>query len=247
MQTFCPGGCVNLADDPDNCGACGISCGTGLCVGGICQLRQAGHLVVIGHDYTVSRAGMDNIVGNAVFVASGASANVLAYHGDATPDAIRGTDNAIQRVAAMTGRTWRKTVVPAADVISSLAFNEVFLIYAQAGASDATLMMLGQSWATALSDFVQAGKTIIVLEGSYPNAGTYQIVQQANLFHATGRTEVTGQTMVLARPGDAIAARVPQTYRGERGTVWFATVDQTVVVQVATDAGVQPVVVHLVF
>ena len=246
-QTLCPIGCVNLADDPDNCGACGVSCGSGLCVSGVCQHRPAGHLVVIGHDYTVSRTAMDNLVGNAVFLAPRLSVKVLAYHGAATAEEINGTDAAIQKVANMTGRTWTKTVVPANDVQSSLAFADVFVIYAQAGATDATLLALGSSWATALSDFVQAGKVIVVLEGMYPNAGTYQIVQQANLFHATGRTEVTGQTMLVARPGDAIATRVPQTYRGERGTVWFATNDQTVVVQVVTDAGILPVVVHMVF
>ena len=150
-------------------------------------------------------------------------------------------------MATSLGRTWVKTTVVAADVPSSLAFADVFVIYAQSGATDPELLALGNSWATALSDFVQAAKTIVVLEGAYPNAGTYQIVQQANLFHATGRTEVTGQTLVVARPGDAIATRVPQTYRGERSTVWFSTMDQPVVVQVATDAGIQPVVIHLVF
>ena len=245
--TLCPIGCVNLTDDPDNCGACNFSCGTGLCVNGVCQQRQAGHLVLIGHDYAVSRPSMDNLVGNAVFMAPGTSVRVLAYQGAASAEEIAGTDAAIQRVANSTGRTWHKTVVPANDVQSSLAFADVFVIYAQSGATDATLLALGTDWATALSDFVQAGKTIVVLEGFYPNAGTYQIVQQANLFHATGRMEVTGQTMVVSRPGDAIATRVPQTYRGERSTVWFSTLDQTVVVQVATDAGVEPVVVHLVF
>jgi hypothetical protein len=247
MQTLCPGGCKNLSNDPDNCGGCGVSCGTGLCVSGVCQLRQAGHLVVIGHDYTVSRAGMDNVVGNAVFLAPGTSANVLAYHGAATLESIRGTDTAIQNVAAMTGRTWRKTVVAAADVPFSLAFADVLVIYAQENATDAELLMHGSNWATPLSDFVQAGKTIVVLEGSYANAGTYQIVQQANLFHANGRFDATGQTLAVLRPGDAIATRVPQTYRGERDTVWFDTVDQTVVIQVVTEAGFQPVVLHLVF
>ena len=246
--TYCPPlGCVSLMDDPDNCGACNFSCGSGLCVSGVCQQRQAGHLVVIGHDYAVSRPSMDNLVGNAVFLAPGTSVRVLAYHGAATAEEIAGTDAAIQRVANSTGRTWTKTVAAANDVQTSLAFADVFVIYAQAGATDATLLALGSDWATALSDFVQGGKTIVVLEGFYANAGTYQIVQQANLFHATGRMEATGQTMVVARAGDAVATRVPQTYRGERSTVWFATMDQTVVVQVATDAGTLPVVIHLVF
>jgi len=245
--TSCPVGCVNLDDDPDNCGACNFSCGTGLCVGGTCQIRPSGHLVVIGHDYAVSRSSMDNLLGNAVFLAPGNRVKVLAYHGAATPQEISGTDAALNRVAANLGRTWVKTVVPAADVPTDLASADVFVIYAQAGATDATLLTLGNDWASALSGFVQAGKIIVVLDGMSANAGTYQIVQQANLFHATGRMDATGQTMVVARPADAIGTRVPRTYRGERSTVWFATMDESVVVQVATDAGTQPVVIHLVF
>jgi hypothetical protein len=246
-QTLCPIGCVNLDDDPDNCGACGRSCGTGLCVSGVCQQRQAGHLVVIGHDYTVSRTAMDNIVGNAIFLAPGPSVKVLAYQGAATSDEIRGTDAAIQKVAASTGRNWVKTALPAQDVPAALAFADVFLIYAQPGATDPQLLTLGNDWATALSDFVQGGKVIVLLDAPSANAGTFQIVQQASLFHATGRFELVGQTMMVARPGDAIATRVPQTYRGERGTVWFATLEPVVVVQTVTDAGLQPVVIHMVF
>jgi hypothetical protein len=31
------GTCADLARDPDNCGACGMSCGNGVCLGGRCQ------------------------------------------------------------------------------------------------------------------------------------------------------------------------------------------------------------------
>jgi len=245
---LCPVGCTNLDDDPDNCGSCGFSCGTGLCVGRVCQQRQSGHLVVLGHDYSVTRPAMDNIIGNAVFFAPSNPVKVLAYEGAATAESIGGADSAIQRIAASQSRSWTKTTVSSANVPAMLPSADVFLIYAQAGASDATLMALGTAWSAALNDFVQAGKTLILLEGWSPaNAGTFQIVQQANLFHANSRTDVTGQTMFVARPGDAVATRVPQTYRGERGTVWFDTNDQTVVIQVASDAGIQPVVVHAVF
>jgi hypothetical protein len=214
---------------------------------GQCQLRQAGHLVVIGHDYAVSRAGMDTIIGNAVFLALRNPAVVLAYEGGATNEAIRGTDNAISNVAMATGRVWTKIAVTEATAPALLPTADVLLIYAQAGASDATLMALGQSWATALSDFVQAGKTIVMLESVAGNGGTYQILQQANLFHANARFDATGQTVMVVQPGDAVATRAPRIYRGERGTVWFDTPDQTVVFQLMTDAGAQPVVIHLVF
>jgi len=43
-QTFCGGTCRDPASfqtDPDDCGACGISCGTGTCAGGVCQCGAA--------------------------------------------------------------------------------------------------------------------------------------------------------------------------------------------------------------
>jgi hypothetical protein len=33
MGTCCAGNCVNLPEDPTNCGACGVSCGSGVCAG----------------------------------------------------------------------------------------------------------------------------------------------------------------------------------------------------------------------
>ena len=51
--TNCSEQCVNLTDDPDNCGSCANRCSSGLCLGGVCQQQGVGHVVVIGHDYVV--------------------------------------------------------------------------------------------------------------------------------------------------------------------------------------------------
>ena len=39
-QTMCPGGsCANLMNDPQNCGACGVPCASGVCQNGKCGRR----------------------------------------------------------------------------------------------------------------------------------------------------------------------------------------------------------------
>ncbi len=144
--TNCSERCVNLIDDPDNCGGCAIRCGSGLCLGGACQLEGVGHVVVIGHDYVVSRTGMNNIIGNSVFLSGDDPVTVLTYEGAASPESITGTNGAIDQVANARGRRWTRQVAQPGDVAARLATADTFLIYAQQGASDATLLQLGIDW-----------------------------------------------------------------------------------------------------
>ncbi len=55
--------------------------------------------------------------------------------------------------------------------------------------------------------------------------GTFQILTTALLFTALGRTEVTGQTLAVVAGGDAVAVRVPRTYRAEMASVAFTTLE----------------------
>jgi hypothetical protein len=76
------------------------------------------------------------------------------------------------------------------------------------------------------------------------NAGTYQILTTAALFAATARADVTGQTLTVVAGGDAVAVRVPRTYRAEMSSVAFTTLEAVKVVQ--TMAG-DAVVIHKFF
>jgi len=62
------------------------------------------------------------------------------------PDCHRRSNGAIAQVATATGRLVQRTDVAAADVATQLAATDVFLIYGQEQASDATLNQLGQDW-----------------------------------------------------------------------------------------------------
>ena len=243
--TNCSERCVNLTDDPDNCGGCAIRCGSGLCLGGACQLEGVGHVVVIGHDYVVNRTGMNNIIGNSVFLSGDDPVTVLTYEGAASPESITGTNFAIDQVANARGRRWTRQVAQRGDVAAGLATADTFLIYAQQGASDATLLQLGIDWGSTLRTFVNSGHTVVVLDGpSTNNMGTFQILTTALLFTALGRTEVTGQTLSVVAGGDAVAVRVPRSYRAEMASVAFTTLEAVKVIQTMTG---EAVVIHKIF
>ena len=108
--------CFDSLVDPDNCGSCGVRCRSGLCTGGVCQGGGAGHVVVIGHDYMINRPGINNLVGNAVFMTARSAARVLVYEGTVSALSRYGTEIAINQVAADTGHTWTKVPVTADQV-----------------------------------------------------------------------------------------------------------------------------------
>jgi hypothetical protein len=240
---ICVGRCVDIYTDPDHCGDCNNRCISGLCNNAKCSIKTPGHLVVIGHDYVEGREGMNNLVGNAVFLAPSTLVKVLVYEGRSSPTAIQGTNRAVDQVAASRGRSWERTKARPANVPALLGTVDVFLVYAQADETDAGLQALGKDWSAALKNFIDAGKIIVLLEGAHAHAGTFQILSEAGLFAATGRTPVTSQILTVQSPGDSIATQVPGFYLAEMSSVEFETSETTVVVRAQT----KPVVIHHVF
>ncbi len=240
----CGGRCIDVTSDADNCGACGTRCPSGICIASACADPSAGHIVLVGHDYVSSRPGMNRIAGNAVLLARGSPVRVLVFEGTASRAAIRGTDRAINQVTTATGRTWSRTLAATeGDVPLLLADADAFVIYAQSGPNDATLVKDGSDWAPALTSFLRRGGVIVVFDGyTTADAGTWEILQAAGLFTASGRYDVSGDDVDVVAPGDGVALGVPLTYLGESTTVRFDTTEATVVVSDA--AG--PVVIHRV-
>ena len=237
----CGGRCIDVSSDADHCGSCGHRCESGICIDGECSGALAGHVIVVGHDYVASRPGMRRIAGNAVLLAGGSPARVIVFEGGSVPASRAGTDAAIQYVADDVGRSWdRLPVADPARVPLELADADAFVVYAQRAVDDATLRAWGAEWARALDSFVRRGGVVVLFDTtSTMNAGTWQILAEAGLFTATGRTETTG-TITVVEPSDAVARFVPLTYASEQQTVRFETSERTAV---CAD-GVGPVVVH---
>ena len=243
--------CIDLFVDPDNCGGCGVSCGSGLCSNGVCEAAGTGRIIVIGHDYFRNRRDMNRILGNAVFLWPVNPVNVLVYDVKANTTAIAGANAAIAQVAAATGRQWVRTVATSADVPAALAIPsafDVFLIYGQESEDDITLTQLGTAWQSALSNFVNHGGTVVVLDAVYANAGTAQIVSQAGLFQIARDTSATGDHCAVVTRGDALASGLPQTYLCDQNSTTFRVTDPaTAVITSVVEVSGQSVVVHKVF
>jgi hypothetical protein len=240
---------VDLAVNPFHCGECFIECDSGICLDGECRDESAGHLVAIGHDYTTSNAMQRLVVGNAVFMGLESPVHVLAYEefADTSVDGqVAKVDAAIDQVAAATGQSWEKTSAAAADDVADLVLaHAVLLIYTQASASDAELAVVGNSWFSALHEFLSVGGVIVFTDGPGINAGTWQILEEADLFGCSASYDASGSTAEVVEPGDSVAEGLGTSYLASANSVFFSTAEERVVVQ---DSGSgNPIVVHKVF
>jgi hypothetical protein len=246
LLTRCGTDCVDTLWDPDNCGSCGNGCLSGICAAGACADATAGHLVVIGHNYTSATVVMQRLAGNAVFLAVGAPVKVLVFAGDASSESIKGTDQAIDFVAQKNGRTWDRIAAIDALVTLQLASADVFVIYAQQNATNSELEKYGESWGLALTGFLRKGGIVVLFDGIGKNKGTYQILEPAQIFQADDIVQVTsGTNLSVIDLSDQIALNVPQRYVSRGETVGFETSDTTANVVVQTLSGL-PVILHRV-
>lgn len=240
----CGGACVDPTSDPDNCGACGFACSTGICNGGRCRSARSGHLTLIGHDYAVSRADQNRVVGNAVFLSSSAAPRVLALNTWAAPASVANVDAAIHQVAA--ARAWSRTLVsdPAAlGAALTIDATDVLLVYHQASATPEQIQMLSRRIAPAIVGFVRAGGVAVVLDGSGASGGTWPVAVATELLQVTSAVDATGMILNLHLPADSLAVGLPESYRAERTSLCYpgASLGESVVT-----LGDDPVVLHRV-
>ena len=244
---LCGNQCVDSEDDPNHCGGCGRECRSGLCVDAACSDVVAGHVVVVGHDYTRGRAEtMRRMAGNALFLAQGAPVEALVYTGEASQSSVDGVHGAFNRIVALDGRDWERTEVDPDDLPAQLLSASALVIHAQHGASDDELIELGQRWGMAISQFLLRGGVVVRFEThSDDNGGTHQLLEPAGLFGAEGREEVGGGALTVLNPGVGVAARATRNYSAADVTVRFLGHDGTGQV-VVEDAQGEPVVIHRV-
>jgi hypothetical protein len=235
---------VNLEEDTSNCGACGALCESGLCIEGACLGATAGHVIALGHDMSVSTPATERLLGNAVFLSLSDPVRVLVFDEKTSSAAKAGVDNAIMRMAQRTGRAYTLTAASALAVTFLLNSADVFVIESQAGAVDEALQKNGETWSTALRQFIKRGGVVVMMEaGSGQNLGTYQILKYAGLFDAGSRVSIGSKPLTLVSPADGVATGVPTMYLGRSETVGFAWGAGTVVVaDPETDT---PVVIHI--
>jgi hypothetical protein len=203
----CADECVDLSSDPDNCGACGRVCASGICSAGSCVGALAGHIVAIGHDYRDHNAAMRRVLGNAAALAAGTDLAIARIRGSAVAAAHTGTRQALASGLAVLGRDWHEV-----NAVDGLAGIDVAVIEAQLGDGDVSAS-LGAMWAPSLDGVLQRGGVVIVLEGA--SGVSFRFAAAAALYVASAPVDASGSQAMIVDASDAIAQQVVSPYLAE--------------------------------
>jgi hypothetical protein len=229
-----------------SCGNCGWACASGICVDGVCENHVSGHVVVIGHDFWDFNFAMSRIAGNAVFLARGAPVRLLTYRGDVDTWSEGSVNFSLEFRSRELGREYVE--VDAVEALVPLQLNtaDVFLIHAQAHASNSTLEKLGRQWGNALRQFLSQGGTVVLFETpSESNDGTYQILEPAHLFSAGEREDIASQQLRVSNPEFGAVLHVPGRYMSTTHSVRFKDITTDITPLVVDEDG-EPVVLQRV-
>jgi hypothetical protein len=227
---------ADIANDPDNCGACGVVCASGACSAGMCLGAVPGHIVAIGHDYRHHHAAMARLLGDAVALGAHLDVGVARWGGSTDEVATAGTSAALAAGMTAIGRPWHVVAMPPSP--SALAGIDVVVIDAQLG-DGAALEATGTTWRGALDTFLARGGVIVVLDG--PGTRSYRLAAGAGLYTIAPPADCTDALATVTNGADAVAQQVLSPYAAERGSVTLPGIAGVVVSTASGD----PIVAHL--
>jgi hypothetical protein len=253
-RTVCGSDCVDLQTDPVNCGVCSKFCTSFICAGGVCQGRNPGSIVTIGHDYStrsLNVTSQERVLANAVFLPSTNPLRVLIYEQGAQAASIQ---NVRQILAATSGGRVINYRVPmadselaAADLIRSY---DVVLVHDLGSKTDATLGALGDSWNAPLNQFAKRGGIVVALDGASGMGSMRTLISRAGFLDISGHTRLLPLVPVtVTAASDSVAAQVLSPYAAFDRSVSFQSNEPntsvvTWVVRSGPGGTGDPVVVH---
>jgi len=216
-EVACLDGCTDVTGDPNNCGACGRTCSSGICQASACVGGLVGHVVAIGHDYRSRDAAMSRVLGNAIALGNGATVSIGYYIGSSDEATWGGVLGAANDGLVAIGRNHTDTFPTKIDD-ASLARLDTLVIYAQTGDGDA-VETLATSWAAPLASFFGRGGVVVVLEGL---AGTsYRAAHGAGLYDVLAPIDATSQQVTISNATDAVVQHVPSPYLARSTSVAY--------------------------
>ncbi|MEO7096933.1 MAG: hypothetical protein ABI175_26980, partial [Polyangiales bacterium] len=240
--------------DPFNCGRCGNVCPTGLCNGGVCRGARSGHVAAIGHDYSTAApsSAAGKVVANGVFLPSANPVRVLVLDQYADATAETSVGKILDSTATITGRTWKKTVAAtSADVLTKLSIDafEVLLVLDQPKAPAGALATIGDDLKAKVTSFNETGGVVVVLDGGGGIGEMPAFLSASGLLATSGHTSISGKTVDVIAPADAIGIDVLTPYLAGNKSVTFTLTtapSPTIVVVVEEPTSSGPVVIHRV-
>jgi len=209
----CDNVCIDPMTDPDNCGACGHVCASGICEAGVCVGVVTGHVVLIGHDYQVSHMSAQRVLGNALTLGRPGGMRVGVYRGTADNKHISPELLAIANALNASGRVWERVDLTTLDATSTQGMT-VVVILSQLGTTTAA-ETTGAGWKNAKA-FVAAGGVVVALGGD--KTVTEHVLVGASLLDATAAPSATGATLTIADWNDALAVGVTDPYHADTTT-----------------------------
>ncbi len=248
----CHDACINVANDADNCGACGKICPSNICIAGACQGATPGDIVLIGHDYTNAWSGsaQAKVLINALTIPTTDPIRVLSYEEGGSPNAVESAKSLAR--AGIHGRSVKFTIAPSAEALTSstLASGYDIVLIHDAGGGDAVAR--GRSWSSSLGTFAMKGGVVIALDrGTSPMP---QLMSSSGLLAVGSHTTLAeGTHLAVAGAGDVIGAQVLNPYAAFGAPISFqglealsADLDWVVRVKGPSDTLGDAVVVHRV-
>jgi hypothetical protein len=231
-----PGCTADVTSDPDNCGACGHVCASGICTASQCAGEPRGHIVAIGHDYRQHHAVGARVLGNAATLGRSFDLGIAWWPG-ASPSHAK-VVSALTTSLQAKSRPWH--VQPFAATPSPAAFTsiDVLIVDPQQGDGGA-LETEATAWAGAIDSFVRNGGVVVVLEGE--GSTSHRFAAGAGLFTVGAPVAVTGSYALVVDPSDALADQVSSPYLAEMTSVSFPQATEPVV----STSGGDVIVFHL--
>lgn len=225
-ELACGNSCVDANTDPNNCGACGNVCGSGLCYWGVCGDDRPGNLFVIGHSYEKSNRALDRLLANAVGTANDGVVDVLIYRGTNSATLAWATNDAIARGSNQTFRPNRRTFTPSSSAAASMLPSfDVLVIAAQPQMSDAELAVVASDLGLAMDDHLRRGGVVIALDApSTNNSGTATVLR--DFLPVRRATSAPGAVASVSAFENASVGSLPMTF-ALGNSVGYAATDYT--------------------